>query len=161
MKENILDRLTTEGSFLQVFDDLERLGDGCLEVPRKKIGHIRADHNGHRWWNTVWPCHKELATKEIAAEIDQVYEALTAKDALKDLPALICFCKAHPEACVDREFQNEYNFYLEGETCNFWIRLITRERDNNMYLNAFAKDGEPEGEFSPDGSACQKAGESE
>ena len=34
----------------------------------------------------------------------------------------------------------EYNFYLEGTLCNFWVRLITRWRDYNMYLHAFIKD---------------------
>ena len=32
------------------------------------------------------------------------------------------------------------NFYLEGKYCNFWVRLITRWRDCNMYLNAFTND---------------------
>lgn len=80
-----------------------------------------------------------MATKEIGVEIDHVYEALTAKDALKDLSALKEFCEAHPEACADQQFRSEYNFYLEGEHCNFWIRLITREQDYNLYLNAFVK----------------------
>lgn len=35
---------------------------------------------------------------------------------------------------------NERNFYLEGKYCNFWVRLITRWRDYNMYLNAFTND---------------------
>ena len=34
---------------------------------------------------------------------------------------------------------DEFNFYLEGETCDFWVRLITREKDYNLYLNAYAK----------------------
>ena len=68
-----------------------------------------------------------------------MYAALTAKDALADLDTLTRFCRSHPEACVDPQFGQEYNFYLEGKACNFWIRLITRSRDYNLYLNAFAK----------------------
>lgn len=139
MKDNILERLETKCPFSQVFEEWEYSEDGWNKVPRRKIGHIRADYQG-RWWNTVWPCHPALATKEIAAEIDRVYEALTAKGALKDLSTLTQFCEAHPEACVDPEFQQEYSFYLVGEACDFWIRLITRYRDYNMYLNAFAKE---------------------
>ncbi len=139
MQGNILDRLKAECPFPEVFEDLECGERIFAKGPHRKIGHIRADYDGYRWWNTVWPCHKELTTKEIAAEIDKVYDALTAKDALKDLSTLVRFCEAHPEACGDREFHQEYNFYLEGETCDFWIRLITRNRDYNMYLNAFAK----------------------
>ncbi len=139
MKDNILERLKTKCHFSEVFEDLERSEDGFTEVPRRKIGHIRADYDGYRWWNTVWPCHPALATTEIKTEIDRTYEALTAPDALKDLHTLTRFCEAHPEACVDREFRQEYNFFLKGESCDFWIRLITRKRDYNMYLNAFTK----------------------
>lgn len=138
MKNNILKHLKTECPFPEVFEEWEYSEDGWNKVPRRKIGHIRADYQG-RWWNTVWPCHPALATKEIAAEIDRVYEALTAKDALKDLDTLVRFCEAHPEACADPEFRQEYNFFLVGEACDFWIRLITRNRDYNLYLNAFTK----------------------
>lgn len=138
MKNNILKRLKTECPFPQVFEEWEYSEDGWNKVPRRKIGHIRADYQGH-WWNTVWPCHPALATKEITAEIDRIYEALTAKDALKDLSTLARFCEAHPEACADPEFRQEYNFFLVGEACDFWLRLITRSRDYNLYLNAFTK----------------------
>ena len=137
-KDNILAHLTTECPFSEVFQDTEKMEDSFSAVPRLKIGHIRADYN-RQWWNTVWPCHKELVTGEIAHEIDEVYAALTAKDALADLDTLTRFCQSHPEACVDSQFKQEYNFYLEGAACNFWIRLITRPRDYNLYLNAFTK----------------------
>lgn len=141
MKNNILRQLKTDCSFPWAFKDLERGEDGFLNVPRRKIGHIRADYNGYRWQNTVWPCHPSLATEEISAEIDRTYDALTSEDALKDLSALVRFCEAHPEACVDRQFRQEYSFFLEGEYCDFWVRLITREQDYNLYLNAFIKAG--------------------
>ena len=137
-KNNILARLTTKCPFSEVFQDTEKMGDSFSAVPRLKIGHIRADYN-RQWWNTVWPCHIELAADEAKREIDEVYAALTAKDALADLDTLTRFCQSHPEACVDPQFRQEYNFYLEGKACNFWIRLITRFRDYNLYLNAFAK----------------------
>lgn len=139
MKKNpILSRLTVECPFPEVFQDTEQIEGSIGRIPRLKIGHIRADYSSH-WWNTVWPCHNELATDEIKHEIDKVYIDLTAKDALADLDALTQFCQSHPEACVDLQFRQEYNFYLEGNTCNFWLRLITRPRDYNLYLNAFAK----------------------
>jgi len=137
-KGSILAQLATECPFPEAFLDTERAKDGITDIPRLKIGHIRADYSG-RWWNTVWPCHDELAADEVKREIDDVYAALTAKDALANLDILTQFCQSHPEACADRQFQQEYNFYLEGRTCNFWIRLITRPRDYNLYLNAFAK----------------------
>lgn len=138
MDGNILALLTTDCPFPEVFQDTERLESNGYEVPKRKIGHIRADYSG-RWWNTVWPCHPALATAEVKREIDEVYEALTAEGALSDLDTLTRFCQSHPETCVDRQFQQEYNFYLKGRTCDFWIRLITRHRDYNVYLHAFAR----------------------
>ena len=115
--------------------------EGCsLPVPRRKIGHIRADYDGWRWYNTVWPCHKTLATPEVCTEIDRVYDALTAPGALKDLAALRKFCADHMDACISKEYEDEFSFYYVGERCNFWIRLITRRRDYNMYLNAYIKE---------------------
>ncbi len=140
MPKTILDQLKTECSFPEVFQDTEKPEGSFISVPRRKIGHIRADHVGHRWWNTVWPCHQDLVTQEISAEIDQVYDALTARNALADFDTLVQFCHAHPEARVHPTEDQEYNFYLEGKYCNFWVRLITRWRDYNMYLNAFTND---------------------
>lgn len=140
MLENILDQLKTECPFPEVFQDTERAEGSFVDVPRRKIGHIRADHDNYRWWNTVWPCHQKLMTPEIASEIDQIYDALTADDALADFKTLYQFCHAHPEARTHPDEDQEYNFYLEGTFCNFWIRLITRCQDYNMYLSAFTKD---------------------
>ncbi len=134
----LCDKLVTDCPFPEVFQDTERLENDVFEIPRLKIGHIRADYSW-RWRNTVWPCHNELATDEIKQEIDEVYTALTAKDALADLDTLKRFCQSHPEACADTQFKQEYNFCLEGECCNFWIRLITRPKDYNLYLHVFAK----------------------
>ena len=145
MKKTILDELLMECPFQETLDDTELLERCSIPVPKLKVGHVRADHDGWRWYNTVWPCHKELASPEICKEIDRVYDELTAADALKDLPALRSFCKCHLEACIDKEYQDEFNFFYTGMHCDFWIRLITRKGDYNMYLNAYAKN-----------SGCQK-----
>lgn len=46
---------------------------------------------------------------------------------------------------MDRQFRQEYSFFPEGASCDFWIRLITRERDYNLYLHAFAKEEDSRG----------------
>lgn len=131
---NILSELKPACPFPEVFEDVDE-----DDVPRRKIGHIRADHNGHRWWSSVWASRWELATAEIKAEIDCTYKALTAKDALADLNTLRWFCWSHPEAQFSPEVEDEFSFYLVGKTCDFWVRLILREKDYNIYLNAYAK----------------------
>ena len=139
MKNDILSRLQTKCSFPEVFEEKEK-AEGCSFLePLRKIGHIRADYDGYRWYNTVWPCHRELATPEACKEIDRVYEALTAKNALKDLNTLRQFCASHMDACICEEYHDEFSFYLEGEVCNYWVRLITRRGDYNLYLNAYTR----------------------
>lgn len=139
MNGTILVKLQTTCPFPDSFEQTELLDGSSIPVPIHKIGHIRADYDGYRWWNTVWPCHRKLATPEVCKEIDEVYDALTAKNALRDLDALRKFCAAHMEACVSKEYHDEFSFFYEGKACNFWIRLITRKGDYNLYLNAFAK----------------------
>ena len=110
MQENILSKLLTECPFPEVLEDTEKV-EGCsLPVPRRKIGHIRADYDSWRWYNTVWPCHKTLATPEVCTEIDRVYDALTAPGALKDLAALRKFCADHMDACISKEYEDEFSF---------------------------------------------------
>ena len=141
MKENILEKLSKECPFQEMMNDTELL-EGCsFPVPKLKIGHIRADHDGCRWHNTVWPCHRDLATPEVCREIDSVYDQLTAADALKDLTTLRNFCQCRSDACIDKEFQQEYSFFYAGKHCDFWIKLTTREKDYNLYLNAYSKAG--------------------
>jgi hypothetical protein len=134
----ILSKLTVDCPFREIFDDTEPTEGSIISYPRSKICHIRADHDGWRWYNTVWPCHDELATPEMKREIDATYEELTARDALRNLALVARYCVSHPEARCSSS-QTEYDFYLEGELCNYWLRLITRPKDYNIYLNAYAK----------------------
>lgn len=139
--QNILFKLQIECPFPDAFSAPAKCSEHStiLGAGNQKIGHIRADYDGHRWWASAFPSYSELQSKHTAKEMDMVYAALTAKDAFCDLQALRHFCENHMEACIDREFQQEFNFYLSGEFCNFWIRLITRSKDYNLYLNAYTK----------------------
>lgn len=139
--QNILSKLQIECPFPDAFSEPANCSEhsAYLDTGNQKIGHIRADYDGHRWWATAFPSYSELQSKHTAKEMDMAYAALTAKDAFCDLQALRRFCEDHMEACIDREFQQEFNFYLSGESCNFWIRLITRNKDYNLYLNAYTK----------------------
>lgn len=138
--DGILGQLKTVCFFQKAFDDLDDTDGPGKGDPRRKIGHIRADYDNYRWWNTAWASHWDLATPEVKAEMDRIYKALTANDALHNLNVLRRFCWSHPEAQAGPDADEEFNFYLVGETCDFWVRLITREKDYNMYLNAYAKD---------------------
>lgn len=142
MDENILSKLLIKCPFPEVFEDTDPVEDGSFPIPRRKVGHIRAYYDGRRWCYTEWPCHRALATYENFAELDRVYSALIARNALKNFAALQKFCADHMDACISKEYGDEFCFYYVGTLCVFWIRLITREKDYNMYLNAYIKENE-------------------
>ena len=142
-KETILNSLQVNCPFPELLEELEKPGESPPRY-RRKIVHIRADYDGHRWWNSIWPAHDELATPEIRREVDCVYAALTAKGAWADLDTLAAFCRKHPAALANRSSTDEFNFYYEGELCGYWLRCITRKKDYNLYLHAFLKSA-PEG----------------
>lgn len=142
MKETILSKLLTTCPFPEIYEDTEQISGSSFPVPKQEIGHLRADYDGWRWHNTVWPCHKSLATKACCQEIDRIYEELTAPQALKDLHALRAFCRTHMDACISKEYEDEFSFFYVGTHCNIWLRLITRKGDYNLYLTAYAKDQE-------------------
>lgn len=139
----ILEALATSCPFPEVFTEIENPGERTPKY-RRKIGHLRADYDGWRWWNTWWIAHEELNTPENIREIDGVYDALTSADAFKDLNALRQFCRKHPEAAANDNTAEEYNFYLEGVFCWYWLRLITRKGDYNLYLHTFVKEEDPD-----------------
>lgn len=137
--DNILSQLQTQCPFPEVFDDIESSEHKYNETPRTKVGHFRADHDGWRWWYTYWPSHNNLTTAERTHEAAALYNALIAYDALQDLPTLRRFCQAHSEVSVHGA-EDECNFYLVGNACYYWLRLITRKGDYNMYLSFYAKE---------------------
>lgn len=134
--DNIINALEVNCPFPDVFEENEA-AEGFVGRYRRKLVHIRADYDGHKWWNTVWPCHDELATPEIRCEVDAVYEALTSKEVFADLETLRSFCSEFPQALANGTATDEYNFYLESVHCGYWLRCITRNKDYNLYLHAF------------------------
>lgn len=137
--DNILEQLTTKCTFEKIFADTNIPERSNHPEPKRKIGHIRADHDGWRWWYTYWPCHEELASAEAKLEAASVYNALIADDALPNLQALKQFCRSFPDAGVNGA-DDEFNFYLTGDVCHYWLRFITRKGDYNMYLHFYTRD---------------------
>ena len=135
--KSILDELKVECPFKSVMEEYTK-HDG-FTIYKKKLMHFRADHDGYRWYNTVWPYYGREATPEQAKEIDEFYNRLTARDAFRTLWYLKDYCRSHPEAAVSEERTDEFNFYYEGEHCLFWIRAITRVGDYNLYIHTFER----------------------
>lgn len=67
-------------------------------------------------------------------ESQDIYGCLVTQ--IYSLDVLRKFCEEHSLA---KAGENEYNFFMNGHAADYWIRFITRERDYNLYLKAFAK----------------------
>ena len=130
MALNLIDLLTAENPCPQAWADLGNDG----RHPKAEVGYIRADFNGYRWWNTVWPVNKALETPEIVAEIDAVYDAF-----LRDFPSLEAVRRYCRERAEETSCDTEFNAYLEMPLGFYWLRLITRDRDYNLYLHCISK----------------------
>lgn len=133
--DNIIDALEFKCPFP------EQLNNNNIPNDDMQVGYIRADYDGHRWWNTIWPKRNELATPEICKEIDAVYAALISDEFLVDLEALRSFCSSHPNA-QNTDDVDKFNFYLESKHCWYWLLLITRNKDYNLYLHAYPNTGD-------------------
>lgn len=141
----ILGQLETTCPFPYVFTDMDDSyisGKDDPRNPRWEVGDLHADHDGRHGWKILWYGYWKKATAEMKSEMDRVYRALTANDALRDWTALRRFCWSHPEAQANLRSEDESNFYLVGEVCNFWIRLIAQPKECSLYLHMFTKDEE-------------------
>lgn len=125
---NLKDKLTKDLPFDDVWIDEDENG-----TPVSEVGYIRADHDGCRWWSTAWRKHKDLETPEICKEIDAVYEAFKAS--FKNIPVMRTWCWRNARQVSDTEF----NAYYVGEYGCYWLRMITRCRDYNLYLHCYSK----------------------
>lgn len=137
-KKSILKELKVEFPYLDMITATQEINGSC--VFKNKIMHFRADYDGYRWHNTVWPYYDRKCPIEHAKEIDEVYDRLIADNAFKDLSELKKFCFSHPEAEAKGSALQEFNFYYEGKYCLYWLRAITRNGDYNLYLNAYKKE---------------------
>lgn len=112
----------------QVWEGLEH------RYPNSELTYFRADHDGYRWWNTLWPVNRGLETKELTTEFDGVYN-----DFIKEFPtldALRRFCQINAQPTGD---PTEFNLYLERKHGFYWLRVITRKGDYNLYLHCLSK----------------------
>lgn len=130
--------------FLKVFKNTAPSGASYEHTayPVAKIGHVRADFDGHRWLGQYFPCRDALKTAEFSAESQKIYNGLVTE--FENLQQLRAYCMRHPEARVGPD---EYNFYIYGDVADYWLRLITRSKDYNLYLHGFAKTDRNTGEI--------------
>lgn len=137
---NMINALETVCPFPTAFQEIENPGKGISRY-RRELGYIRAEYDGRKWHNSIHQVHDHLGTLPMCHEIDAVYDTLISEHMFPGLKALRSFCAGFPQARANRD--GDYDFYLEGALCWYWLRLVTRDKDYNLYLHAFLKETEP------------------
>ena len=122
---NIMKMLTPICAFPTARDKLDSRGRSTLEM-----GYARLDHDGWQWWQKFFRVNEALETAERIAELEAVCKAMT--NTFQNLDVLNDFAQVHAEKLNDRE----YNIYLTGQECSYWIRINTTRRDYNLYIHA-------------------------
>ena len=74
-------------------------------------------------------------------ELDDFYNSLIGLPEFKNLFALRKTCRCYAEQPAEDD-PNTYNLFAETPHFHVWLRLITRERDYNLYGHFFYKNWE-------------------
>ena len=123
------EKLKNTCSFRRVWEE-----KGEERYPQCELCYVRAYHDGNQWWNSVFPVHPELKTQELVKEIDGIYVAFQ-----KAFPDLKTVCDYVVHNAEQGDDPTEGNAYLEMEHGCYWLRLITRKGDYNLYLHVLSK----------------------
>lgn len=123
------DRLTNENPCPEAW---ERKGENGY--PISEMGYLRCDNDGSQWWSTGWPVNRSLETPELIAELDRVFASF--RKSIRTLDAMTRWCREHAQPTSD---PTEFNAWYEGRHGVYWLRLITRPRDYNLYLHCLSR----------------------
>ena len=106
--------------------------------PMRELCYARADHDGYRWHTTWTRCRDLPKDAALIGEVDGFYGALLALPEFQTLSTLRKMCRSCAET-VTEEDPNTYNLFAETPRFHVWLRLITRERDYNLYCHYYYK----------------------
>ena len=123
------DKLTPKCSFSDAWETRE--GD---RYPKSELGYIRAYIKDGQWWNRFFPIHWELQTPELVEEFERVYAEFTKE--FLTLGSVIRYVYSQAEKTEDPD---EGNAYLELKHGLYWLRMITRKGDYNLYLTCLSR----------------------
>ena len=106
----------------------------------KLVIYARCDHDGYKWWNTWWDGaakNKVTNLSDIGKECSEVMFDLMENVFPKGVQDIYGYLLSGKTECLG---DKEGNIYYLGTHANYWIRLIARKGDYNMYVKAFIKD---------------------
>jgi len=100
----------------------------------KEIAYNRLDHDGYRWYNTWFPKLGTNGNKNMSEEMEQFSNYMTQTMLNRGRSDIKELCEFFDIVSIG---DGEYNLYCEGSHCNYWIRLIDRPKDYNMYIHCY------------------------
>ena len=74
---------------------------------------------------------------ELMQEIDGFQNALMELPEFQSLRSMTRMCRIYAQQTSEK---SEFNLYSATEHFNVWLRMITRERDYNIYVYYYLKD---------------------
>ena len=130
-------KLTPACAFMEIFSGARKtLPLSGARYPASLVAYSRSDYDGWRWWTTWFPDEEIRPAPELGQEIDAFQSQLLALPEFKTLWAMERMCRLYAQPTNE---PTEFNLYAETAHFHIWLRLITRERDYNLYTYFFAK----------------------
>ncbi len=130
-------KLTPACAFTEIFSGARKtLPLSSARYPISLVAYSRSDYDGWRWWTTWFPDEEMRPAPELGQEIDAFQSQLFALPEFKTLWAMERMCRLYAQPTNE---PTEFNLYAETAHLHIWLRLITRERDYNLYTYFFAK----------------------
>lgn len=117
------------------FRDAFARKDAATGLLFSEVAYSRSDYDGHQWW-TKWFLKGDKVGIPLSEEIDGFMNSLFKMPEFKDLKAMR-YARVNAESTGE---PTEWNLYSETYSFYIWIRMITREKDYNLYVHYLRKD---------------------
>ena len=130
--------LRPECTFRDTYDGpLKENPYSCSKIPVREIAYSRSDCSNGRWFTTWFHCAPILTDPELVAEIQNSMEALLKMPEFMNLRTFRRTAKLCAEPTSE---PTEFNLYGESKHFDLWLRLITRDKDYNLYVHYLLKE---------------------
>ena len=125
-------RLLPTCSFTQIYNGpKKKLPLSSLEYPVSLVAYSRSDFDGRQWWTNWFGRPEDKPSQELAQEIDTFQNALLKLPEFQSLWSMERMCRLFAQKSSDK---CEFHLYSQIEHFNIWLRMVTREKDYNLYV---------------------------
>jgi len=129
--------LSPVNTFRHIFEGPQKQVPGYGGArPVSEVVYSRSDYDGRKWWTTWHKMQEAPAPTVKAQEIDYITDSLFELPEFLNLRALRRTCALYAEPTGE---PTEFNLYGESPSFYLWLRLITREKDYNLYVHFYDK----------------------